>query len=221
MTKLVWSYSMLETFEQCPLKFYDKHILKHKEPESEEAKYGMFIHENCERYISKRQDFLPEELQRNKPLIESVRHKFNGRSKAELKMGVTNTLAPADFFGRDVWGRGVADVSLVYDSPEACVLDWKTGKVREKEDQLRIMALMTMALYPHIETVKAANIWLKDNKLGEVYTFKRADQQTLWLDIIKRLDKMYAAIGTDQAAEAKPSFVCSFCPVKSCKWNKS
>jgi hypothetical protein len=221
MPDLVWSYSMLDTFEQCPLKWYSKYILKQKEPEGPELVYGNFVHGSIEDYLRGAKE-LPTELDKNRALIDSIKRQFSDQSKSELKMGVSKELKPCEFFGHGVWGRGAADVALIhYNSDAAFIGDWKTGKKRDKEDQLMILSLMLFKHYGKLQTISAANIWLKDNTLGEVYTFTRDQEQARWVQLLKRLQPMYAAIGTEKAIETRPGFVCNFCPVKSCKFNKS
>ena len=221
MSDLVWSYSMLDMFETCPSMWYNKYILKLKEPSSANLEYGNFVHGSIEDYLMNRKD-LPEELLKNRPLIESIKSQFRDLSKAELKMGVSRELTPVEFFGHGVWGRGAADVAIIhYNSSSAFVGDWKTGKKRDKEDQIKILSMLLMKHYGKLQTVSGANIWLKDNTIGEVYTFHRADEQKLWVDLLRRLQPMYAALGTEKANETRPGFACNFCPVKNCKWNKS
>lgn len=221
MSNLVWSYSMLDVFEQCPLKWYDKYILKNKEPSSPALEHGNFVHKSIEDYLMNRAD-LPEELQRNKPMVESIKRQFKDQSKAELKMGVTQALKPCEFFGHGVWGRAAADAAVIhYDSDSAFLGDWKTGKKHDKEDQLKIQAMMLFKHYGKLQKITGCNIWLKDNTMGEMYTFHRTNETQMWVELVKRLTPMYAAVGTEKAVETRPGFICNYCPVKSCKWNKS
>lgn len=211
---------MLDMFEQCPLKWYDKYILKNKEPSGPALEYGNFVHGAIEDYLRSDKP-LPAELTDNYSLINSIKAQFAEQSKAELKMGVSKALAPCEFFGHGVWGRGAADVALIHHSSDSAFIgDWKTGKVMEKEDQLKILAMMLFKHYSKLNTISAANLWLKGNKIGEVYTFHRKDETAMWVDLLKRLSKMYAAVGTPAAVETKPGFICNFCPVSNCKWNK-
>jgi hypothetical protein len=212
---------MLSTFEDCPLKWYDRYILKNKEPETESTRYGKYVHGSIEDYINGKRE-LPEDLQRNKALVDSVKSQFRDQSKVELKMGVTKELSPAEFFGNDVWGRCAADVALIHnDSNHAFIGDWKTGKKFEKEDQLKIGAMMLFKHFDSLQSVSGCNLWLKYNKMGEVYTFERTKETQYWVDLLKRLDKMYKAVGTPAAVETRPGFMCNYCPVKNCKFNKS
>ena len=50
--KMVWSYSRLEAFEDCPYKWFLKYILDFKEDDKFYASYGSFIHHLLEQYYS-------------------------------------------------------------------------------------------------------------------------------------------------------------------------
>lgn len=217
MSDLVWSYSMLTCYEDCPLKFYDKYILKNKEPESEALRYGNYVHKSIEDYLNCKRT-LPADIP-GKTLVENVKSRF-ASGQAELKMGLRKDLTNTDFFGTGVWGRAAADAILTNGDSLWCG-DWKTGKIREKEDQLKILSLFLFRRYPQVKTIKSCNLWLQDNVMGEIYTFKRENEQDMWVDLLKRLDKMYSVVGTEKAAQPNPGFICNYCPVKSCKWNKS
>jgi hypothetical protein len=75
--------------------------------------------------------------------------------------------------------------------------------------------------FPQLKTIKACNIWLKPNEMGEVYTFHKKDETEMWTQLLKRLSKMYNAVGTPNAETMTPGFLCGYCPVKACRFNKS
>lgn len=49
---MVWSYSRLGTFSDCPYRFFLRHIRRYKEDEKFYASYGSFIHKLIERYYN-------------------------------------------------------------------------------------------------------------------------------------------------------------------------
>lgn len=211
---------MLDTWEQCPLKWYHKYILKEKEPSSPQLEHGNFVHKALEDYLMGRAP-LPQELDRNASMVNAIKGQFKDQSRAELKLGVTKSLGPTEFFGKDVWGRAAADTAIIhYNSDCAFLGDWKTGKKMDKKEQLEIQAMMLFKHYGKLQKITGANIWLKDNTIGETYEFYRTNETDMWVSLLKRLQPMYDAIGTIKATETRPGFVCNFCPVKSCKWNK-
>ena len=220
MVDLVWSYSMLDTFEQCPKKWHRKYILKEKEPESEAIRYGNYVHKRIENFL--RGDVLPVDLDSNAAFISSIKNRFTKDSRAELKMGVTKELEKTGFFDFPVWGRGAADVVLMQEGkPHAFIGDWKTGKRRDKDDQLGILSLFLMKHYPAIEKVTACNLWLQTNEVGDIYTFTKDSEKDRWAKLLTRLGKMYGSVGTQNAEVMKPTYLCGWCPVKTCHFNKS
>lgn len=221
MDSLVWSYSSLSCFEECPRKWHDKYILKNKESPSKEIEYGNFIHKSIENYLLDKGQ-LPSELDKNSALINSIKEQFKDQSAAELKMGLTEKLKPCEFFGKGVWGRSAADVALVhYNSANAFLGDWKTGKPREKEDQIKVQAMFLFKLFPKLQSIRGMNLWLKTNKRGDMYTFHREDEPKMWADLLPRINKMYNAVGTSNAQGMTPGPLCSYCPVKACQFNKA
>ena len=111
MPDYTWSYSSLSLFQQCPKKYYHLRVVKdHKEPETEALTYGKKLHEAAEFYIGKGTPLPPQfafikgSLDILKTLCEG------GEFLCEYRMGLTRDLEPCDFFSKDVWWRGVADL---------------------------------------------------------------------------------------------------------------
>jgi hypothetical protein len=211
-----WSFSMLEKFENCPRSAFHKYILKEKEPSTPAIEEGNRVHKALENRILHGTD-LPSEYSKYESFAASIMRGIPAR--AELKMGINRELRPADFFASNVWGRCAADVVLMCDQ-FAWVGDWKTGKPREKELQVKICAMFLFKHFPHLTKVTGVNIWLKEMRIGEAYTFYKEKESEYWTDIIKRISNMENALATEYWPE-KPSGLCGWCSVKSCKFNKS
>ena len=142
-----WSYSFLHHFANCPQKAYRKYIKKDLPKEdSPELREGITTHKLLEAYLkSGGATRLPVNLLPHaRPLVRAGLH-------AEHMMGMTVDQGPAKFFG-EPWGRGKADV-LILDPPTAMIIDWKTGKPREDDRELRQLALLVRANYPDISRV--------------------------------------------------------------------
>lgn len=221
----VWSWSALECFEQCPKKFYHKYILREKEPPSPALIKGRAVHEACERAVKDPATLTPEDIGMLRPfypLLRTVYEAAKGkRLYTELKMGLTTAVERCLFFDKrpDLWARSAADV-LVVDYPNAFLGDWKTGKVREKKDQLALMTLFIFKHFPSIEKVTSCNIWLEAGKMGEPFIFTRAEEPALWTWILMRIRKMYATIESEKFC-MMPGPLCGYCPVLSCPNNRS
>lgn len=213
-----WSYTALSTFENCPRQYYRRYILKEKEPETSEMKWGNEVHKQLEERL-KFDKPLPEGMRQWEPLAGSVKKAARGKDlQTEFGFGVESDLKPCDFFSKRVWGRGKADI-LVVDDTAAWIGDWKTGKPREKEFQLGVFAGFVFAWYPRVKRIAANNLWLKEHKAGPTYYFSREnDMATIWAAIHSRVKQIEACMNAGSWPE-RPSGLCGWCHDKTCKHN--
>ncbi len=214
-----WSYSSLDTFEQCPRKWYHKYILKEKEPESAAIRHGNAVHKALEDRVKGTP--LPEHFMRYSPMAESIVQAWQKGMKVftELKMGLTTSLEPCGFFGKEVWGRSAADVILKQDDV-AIVFDWKTGKKREKATQLSTLALFVFKHFPGVSKITGVNLWLEPGDVGTPYIFTRAQEPELWKEQLKKIQLVEKAAAAEKFVEL-PGPLCAYCSVKSCQFNRS
>jgi hypothetical protein len=216
MSGYVWSYSNLNQFDTCPKQFYHKHVLKEKEPPTEVSEYGNRVHKELEDRLRIKKP-LSQELAKYEPYCLSIEQR--GDPYVELAVGLRRDGSPTGFFAPDVWGRGKIDVLLVNDK-NAWVGDWKTGKKKEDEGQVKIFALFAFHYYPQIETVNCNYIWLKSNEIGKRYQFRREDLPALWKNIMPSIEGVEHAYETGNFPP-RPSGLCKgWCPVSSCQYWK-
>lgn len=228
-----WSYSMLDMFANCPRQAYHRYILKEKGPETDAMREGNKFDRLVESRINEGVA-LPAEYQKHEPYAASVANmKATCQVYTQMKLGVTREFKPSSFFGKDVWGRGVLDVAIIsrreFGSDQgntAIITDWKTGKNNENKDysnkglQLKIFTALLFKNFPGIDKVTAFNLWLKTNEIGRAYTFTRADEATLWREILPRVMKMEQAFA-QQAWPEQAGPLCGYCDVKICQHNRS
>jgi hypothetical protein len=110
-----------------------------------------------------------------------------------------------------VWFRGVLDLTIL--QPEkAVVLDYKTGKVKEDGDQLKLFAGATFAQYPYLQEVKTGYVWLAHNKVS-TRTFVKDEVPAIWQEFIPRIRRMEVSQEND-SWPPRPSGLCkNWCPV--------
>ena len=211
--KLTWSYTMLSTFEECPRKFHSRYILKEKEPPSPALEKGREIHKQCEDYL-RGGDVAPFLA------VASVRNSAKGKKLAvEQKMGLNGQMEPVGFFEDNVWGRGAADV-IILDDAKAFMVDWKTGKVREKEDQLAILShAFVFPHYPRIQEITACNIFLEHGKTGAIRKYTRDQSAAFWQQFLPRIERMEKAVESNSFS-MMPGPLCSWCHVSQCPNNR-
>ena len=120
---LPWSYSSLQAFETCPKRFYLTRISKQvREPQTEVTMWGNEVHKALEHAVAGTKALGPNFAQ-YQPIVDRLRA-TDGKKFTEQKFGLTSGFKPTNFFGSDVWFRGVLDLTIV--KPKVgIVLDYK------------------------------------------------------------------------------------------------
>lgn len=219
-----WSYSSITLFDQCPKKYYHLRVNKDvKEPESEQMIYGKELHLAAEEYIRDGKPIDPR-FAFIKPMLD----KFNampGEKLCENKLAVKivdgGKLAPCDFFDKNVWYRGIADLIILdKDKQEARVIDYKTGKSAQYADtkQLKLLAACVFTHYPEIMVIKAGLLFVIANEFikAEYTTHHRLAYFEEFKPLVAQLD----ACIENGVWNPKRNFTCSkWCPVLECSHN--
>ena len=144
---------------------------------------------------------------------------IEGEKHCELRLGLTKGLEPCEFFAKDVWWRGIADL-IILQGDKAYVVDYKTGKSAKYADpkQLELLSLALFKHFPQVKKVKGGLLFVVANE------FVKADYEqekeglywTRWIEDTNRLEK---SIELD-VWNPKPNFSCSkWCAVKDCVHN--
>lgn len=211
-----WSYSALNAFETCPRQYYEMRVLKRwPDPPGEAQQFGQLCHSYLEDRIKKGKD-LPVFLRHVEPIVQRL-EESKGELQAEYKLALNQQFKPVEFFAKDAWVRAVGDVIKVYED-RALALDWKAGKYRDGDAQLRLQSAVMFATYPHVQKIGVVYAWLKD-KRTTVRTFERADVPAIWQEFLPRVKRMEIAKETGEYPP-KPSGLCArWCHVKSCEHN--
>ena len=214
MIQYTWSYSSLDLFKQCPHKYYRLRVAKDiVEPESEAMRYGKDVHKAAEDFI-KDGTPVPEKFAFMRELLEPVR-KITGQHLCEYRLGLTRALEPCEFFGKDVWWRGIPDF-LAIDGEKATLLDYKTGKSSKYADtkQLDLVASALFTHFPQLQTIKSALMFVisKDFiKKEHTSAFRTAYIEHFNFDIMRIETATKTGVWN---AVSGP--LCGYCPVKTC-----
>ena len=131
-------------------------------------------------------------------------------------MGLDANLQPCDFMASDVWLRGVSDLSIVGKSV-ASVWDYKTGKQRSDNSQLKIMTAMTFEHFG-VERVEARFLWLQNKKQSGI-AVNRSELPQVWEELLARAKRIERAHETG-VFQPIPSWACRYCPVTTCRYNE-
>ena len=219
MKKVTWSHSSLKDYEGCPRRYYEAKVLK-KYPftDTQATIYGKELHEAAEFYI-KDGTPLPPQFAFVQDTLDALNAK-PGRKLTEYKMGLTSDLRPCDFMAKDVWVRGIADLLIINDDNlTARVVDYKTGNNKYPDrEQLKLMALMVFAHFPHIRRVEGALLFVVKEDIAKA-SFMVGEAEEYWWDYRERVARIEKAHETG-VWNPKPTPLCGWCPCKDCEFNK-
>ena len=207
----------MSLFQQCPKKYYHLRIVKDiVEPPSEQMRYGLMAHKVAEDYI---RDGTPihTPFSYMQEALDKLKN-TKGDIYCEHKMGLTYDLEPCKFMAKDAWWRGIADL-LVVNGEAARIVDYKTGSARYPDPkQLKLMALMTYAIFPKVERIKGALLFVAhDAFVFEDY--KRDAIPQLWAAFDAPTLRLSIAYERD-LWPATPTPLCGWCPVSTCEFQK-
>ena len=157
-----WSYSALNSFETCPRQYHEMRVKKAwPDPPGEAQQFGQIVHKHLEHRIDRGQA-LPPFIQHLEPIVQKL-ETTKGYLQAEYKYALNAEFQPVEFFAKDAWVRAVGDVVKVHED-RAFALDWKTGKYRDGDDQLKLQSNVMFCQYPHVQTIGVVYAWVKERR---------------------------------------------------------
>ena len=218
---IVWSFSSLKTFQQCPRKYYHTKVLKDvREPDTTATLYGKSAHTAAEEYIRDGVP-VPPQFEYMKAMLDQL-NAIPGEKLCEVMLGLTKDLEPCDFDADDVWWHGIADlVVLDEENGIAHSVDYKTSKNARYADvkQLDLVAAAIFAKYPKIKTIKSALLFVVSKE------FVKAKHHAEMKE--KYLEKPALDVARIEAARENGVWnpisgpLCRFCSIKTCEHNRS
>ena len=221
MKPIVWSFSSLKTFQQCPRKYYHTKILKDvREPDTVATLYGKSAHTVAEEYIRDGVP-VPPQFEYMKAMLDQL-NAIPGEKLCEVMLGLTKDLEPCGFDADDVWWHGIADlVVLDEENGIAHSVDYKTSKNARYADvkQLDLVAAAIFAKYPKIKTIKSALLFVVSKE------FVKAKHHAEMKE--KYLEKPALDVARIEAARENGVWnpisgpLCRFCSIKTCEHNRS
>lgn len=204
------SFSKLNTYENCPKRFYYTYVAKDALPivETEQMQRGTRIHSSLELYgRSGDEQYLTRESHKFKGIVSRI-NGGNGDKYYEYQMSITKDRNPCDWDSVSLWLRGIADV-LVVDGANAVCLDYKTGKPKTDTTQLMIFALLTFCHFPEVESVASSFLWLANDTYTSV-EYKRKWADSYWESLEQRINKVHKSVLNDDFP-TRPTKLCNWC----------
>lgn len=232
---IAWSFSRLETFRQCPYKYYRIHMCKgtadhvdpYDGPKPEAMLYGDRLHKAMENAIMYGAE-IPDEFQgemRNKmeEKIAEVRAMLGAEARivCEDQSAITVELKPTGWFDKNAWGRAVSDVFMhlwgskkPVGGPAIWLKDWKSGKVKDGTPQAAAMAFVYFMKYPGADKIRVDIEYLKYAETQTV-VFQRSSLPSILAPILETT-KAIKECDTTGDWTPKESGLCGWCPVTDC-----
>lgn len=211
---LVYTFSILNAYVNCPEQMQRRYIKKDLEPyvETKEIAFGNKVHAAFEKRVGSGAP-LPADMEQ----WEAFAAPFDSLSpKAEQQLGISAELKPAPYWNPPVYFRGKIDCTVIKDDT-AFIVDWKSGSGKyEHPFEIATNAVLLKVHHPHLRVIKGSYAWLRENRMSEVYDL--SDVNATW----GRMREIIRDIERDRAANEwykKRSGLCGWCSVKDCEHN--
>ena len=228
---MMWSYSKIKDFFQCPRMYQEKRVLKtFKYIESPEAARGTRLHAAFEHYV-KDGTPIPPEFERHKHFVESLAS-AEGIKLTEYQMACDANRASVPYydptkeepkgweFNPAAFIGGIADLIIIDERDTATYVDYKTGKGQYPDkDQCELMSMLLMQEFPHLRKVDTALLFVDANKIVEKSYFAD-DLDAIWGRWMEKIARIETASKTD-VWQQKPSGLCKYCQARTCpNWSE-
>ena len=218
---IVWSFSSLKTFQQCPRKYYHTKIAKDiKEPDTKATLYGKQMHTIAEEYIRDGKP-IPPAFDYLEPTLQMLAA-IPGEKLCEVKLGLTRDLRACDFDAPDVWWLGSADVVIINEEKGlAHSVDYKTSKSARYADtkQLDLVAAGIFAKFPNIKRIKSALVFVVSKEFVKANHEKEKELRYI-AQVVPDIKRIEIALQTNVWNPVSGP-LCKFCAVKECEYNRS
>lgn len=218
---IAWSYSSIKTFDQCPKKYYHLKVAKDvKDSDTTATVYGKELHSAAEFFVRDGTE-IPAKFSFVRDTLEALR-KIEGEKHCEIKLGVAKKdgkYIPCEFFDKNVWWRGIADL-LIVQGDKGFLVDYKTSKNAKYADtkQLDLLAGAVFLHYPQVKTLKSALLFVVSNEV--VQKEHEAMFATAYMSTMHpELTRLEAAM-TNNVWNPNSGPLCKFCPVVECPHNR-
>ena len=211
-----WSFSKLQSSETCAYRYQQVDLLRNYKDEDRTAlDWGDQVHKAMARAILIGEP-LPSAMAPWQHWIDEMRA-LPGQHIVEGKWAIDRNFNKVNWSAPTAWYRGRADDTRI-DGPVADGTDWKTGRIKEDETQLLLMAQLVFAHFPEVKRCRQRFVWLKEDCATE-RVYSRRDMAQQWLGILGRVQNL-EEMETTKVFPKKPGRLCrEWCPVKDCEFH--
>jgi len=210
-----WSYSNYKDYKNCPLKYaHNRFYCTTPFIQHEANIWGNRVHTAGEMFLKGKPHPDIEALLPVEPYATAM-IRTGKRIEAELEITLTKDFRSTSWFAVNAWFRIKVDVIIHNNKSSVMIYDWKTGKIREDEDQFRLAAAALSVIRPHLTNFDGKFVWLKDKVITGVKPLTRDDIAGVWQEFLPAAEKMSRAWDREDFP-ATPSGLCPWCAVDNC-----
>ncbi len=218
---IAWSWTRLDTFEQCPRKFQGSYITKEfpkPDFDAEHFRKGRAIHKVLENYmlngeaipcpIVSGSDTWNIDLRFLHQLLNTM-HEADSKH-IEQKVCFDIKLNKVDWYSKKAWCRVIMDAMVIV-GDYALIIDWKSGKVNRYSDQLKLFAAAAFQMFPEVNRVLTAYVWCEHPNDKPVWAeYSRDKKDFLWEEFADRAELIQMANESGNWPAKKNRF-CGWC----------
>lgn len=226
-----FTYSKIKNYEQCGLQHWATDIAKlpGMEPSGDAIDYGNQAHAVLHAALKNNEPLPPrfKHLQYWVDYVKRLAELPGAQLFVEEKWAIDRVHGETPYFsgyGRPApYMRFNCDVAVIAAAGRmGWLLDWKTGNRLEEPLQLWMGAAIMFALFPLLERVSSAFVWLKEddgknsNECISVENIKREEIDETWEQLQPRIDAYEDAVASGTFL-AKPGRHCRWCKYQKCE----
>lgn len=211
---LAWSHSRLKMYRDCPRMLWHSvaprgHPDRVEFVQTKEMIDGNLVDDALTKRISTGTP-LPPQYAPYEGMAAAVLA-APGTKLTQAKMALDQAFNPCGYMDWDkAWVRVIYDVAVL-DGPKGFIGDWKNGKMWIDEEQLRLFATVGFHVFPELEVIDTAYIWLRHGVLSPK-TYTRRELPDMWQTFLPDVERMQVSHETGHwPAEPKRG-------AATCKW---
>lgn len=203
----VWSYSKLNAWAACPLKYRLEYIDKTPTKKGPALLRGSKIHDEAETYLNTKRGAVPASCELFEGEFKTLRRV---NAIAEASWAFDKDWKVCGWVEPNTWVRMKVDAHYVK-GHTATIVDFKTGKIRPDHDaQLELYGLGALLMYPDVEEVISENWYLDSADLHDSVTSR--DELGF---LIKKWNAKSAGLLAERAWEPRKTWACTFCDFRN------
>lgn len=179
---------------------------------------GELGHKDLESYL--KGAGLTDRIRPYKMYAEGIMNCPKDKLLVEEQIAIDKGLKIVDWFSPFAWGRGIIDVAIIKGTT-ALIYDWKFGRRKLDDLQLKIFCFFLALKYPDIEKFESSFIYLKEENPADAVVslkggFTREDLVNVWLEIEPRVKRMEDAFNTSIFSKKTSGLCHGWCAVTEC-----